>query len=109
MSAHSAVDFIPVLHLFLKSTTSNPIAISQSDRFDLYKQITITRPCNQYLASNHNYNDQVCTTPPCAAVGRKLSTPAHFDTVLIIQDPKTYEMSLDLKGIWTLFLILIVD
>jgi hypothetical protein len=42
MMAHGAVDFIPALHTFLKSTTSHPITPSQFDRFDLYKQITIS-------------------------------------------------------------------
>lgn len=99
LTAHGAVDFIPALHTFLKSTTSHPITPSQFDRFDLYNQITISRPRNQYLASNHNYNDRIRATPPRAAVGRKPSTPAHFDTALIIQDPKTYKFSPDLKGI----------
>jgi len=106
MTAHGAVDFITALHTFLKSTTSHPITPSQFDRFDLYKQITISRPCNQYLASNHNYDDRIRATPPRAAVGRKPSTPAHFDTALIIQDPKTYKFSLDLKGIVFLIIFL---
>jgi hypothetical protein len=43
ITAHGAVDFIPALHIFLKSTTSHPITPSQFDCFDLYKQITVIR------------------------------------------------------------------
>lgn len=87
---HGAVDFLSALELYLK-TAHGSFGISPGyfDRFDIYKQITITLAPNRFLSSAPR-KSQLHATPLQPAHGRNPAVPSQFNTALIIEDPATY-------------------
>ena len=79
------MDFLPMLTTFLKENMSSRTFIqpSPTDRFDVYRQISLDLPPNTYL-STEPLTARIRTTPATPPNGRKTGTPAHFDTALII-------------------------
>jgi hypothetical protein len=98
-------NFLPALTIFLRhnlpGTTVTP---TFHDRFDAYKQIVISLPCNRYLG-DRNIMDRVRTSPSVPASGRALARPRHFDTALIIEDLDLYKSEGGLSGFDFLFYI----
>ncbi|KAJ7094998.1 hypothetical protein C8R44DRAFT_890124 [Mycena epipterygia] len=98
-SIHGAVDFIPAFTLFIKKYFPRcSITPSRHDRFAVYKQLKISTARNRYLADKVR-TCRVRTTPATARKGRSLGTPAHFDTVLVIEDPTQYRPSSGVRGL----------
>lgn len=84
-----AVDFVPALTAFLKAhRLSSELHPGHMDRFDVYKQLSIDLPPNQYLSSQPR-RSRIRATPAVPAKGRKAAVPAHFDTGLVIDGPES--------------------
>ncbi|KAJ7155306.1 hypothetical protein C8R46DRAFT_1296802, partial [Mycena filopes] len=96
---HGAVDLIPALTAFLKlNIRGNSILPGPFDRFDLYNQIVLHLPANRYLSDQHRTN-RIRAIAPVPARGRRLASPAFFDTALVIDNPKDYTPSSGVKGL----------
>ncbi|KAF5377941.1 hypothetical protein D9615_006759 [Tricholomella constricta] len=88
-SEFGAVDFIPALTNFLRtSLPSTTILPNQLDRFDLFRQIV------RYILTN-----RIRTTPAIKPNGRKLGSPPHFDTALIIENLAEHRQSGGFSGL----------
>lgn len=85
-----ATDFLPALTKFLKKIipARSFIEPSRIDRFDVFKQIKLDLPPNPYLSSQSR-SIRIRATPASPAKGRKLGTPAHFDTAFVEDDDGT--------------------
>ncbi|KAG6912575.1 hypothetical protein DXG01_013687, partial [Tephrocybe rancida] len=98
-SEFGAVDFRLALSTFIKANIPRAnIFPNQFDCFDLYKQIIITHPLNPYLGGQ-GVTSRIRTTPCIEAKGRKLESPAHFDTAFVIEDPVEYHAEGGIKGL----------
>ncbi|RDB17807.1 hypothetical protein Hypma_000671 [Hypsizygus marmoreus] len=90
ISDFGTVDFVPALTAFLRTASPNSTVLpGPFDRFDCFKQIDVFLPPNRHL-SEQPHTDQIRTTLPVPRRGRKQAVPAHFDTALIVEDPKKY-------------------
>jgi hypothetical protein len=95
-----ATDIIPVLSTFLQHNfPGTTILPSIYDRFDAYKQIVIKRPRNPYLSEKKQI-ERIRTWPFTKATGtnRTPERPAHFDTALIVEDPRLYKSDGGIAG-----------
>ncbi|KAG6907073.1 hypothetical protein DXG01_010681 [Tephrocybe rancida] len=89
-SDFGAVDFQIALTAFIQANIPHAnIFPNQFNCFNLYKQIIVSHPLNPYLGS------QGVTSPK----GRKLESPAHFDTTFIIENPVEYHAEGRVKGL----------
>ncbi|KAF7328578.1 hypothetical protein MVEN_02545900 [Mycena venus] len=96
---HGAEDIVPALSLFLKTYFKpSPITPSVYDRFDIFNQITIHLPPNRYL-SNQKRSSRIRAVAAVASKGRRVATPAVFDTALVIEDPSLYIPSSGIAGL----------
>ncbi|KAJ6467139.1 hypothetical protein C8R47DRAFT_1303645 [Mycena vitilis] len=98
-ATHGAVDLIPALTVFLKTHfKSSPFTPGLYDRFDIFNQITVHLPPNRYLGEQKRTSRirAVAAVPP---KGRRLGSPAIFDTALIIEDPSQYTPSSGIAGL----------
>ncbi|KAF8954047.1 hypothetical protein BDZ97DRAFT_1742679 [Flammula alnicola] len=89
-TAHGAIDFLPALSSFLKKHSPHAPSPSRYDRFDVYKQITLSISFNRHLSLKHTILNRIRATPPRAAKGRTPAAPGSFDMALIIEDPANY-------------------
>ena len=101
ISAFGAVDFVPAFQAFLnKRVPSTRILANIYDRFDVYKYITIL------LSSVPHVDDKKLLNKIRACCGipshrpRKSDIPAHFDTVLIVQDHGLHQEMGGLHGLY---------
>ena len=99
-SHHHISDFLPVLTSFIQKHMSHSPKPSKYDRFNLYKQVSLTLPPNRFLSANVNI-DRVRTTPGREQQGRRTAVIAQFDTVFVIETPATYKPSSSLEGRFT--------
>ncbi|GLB40482.1 hypothetical protein LshimejAT787_0803530 [Lyophyllum shimeji] len=83
---------------FVKKKIPRAPTPSKYDRFDVYKQVTITLPLNRYLSPIHINKDRIRTSPAQEAQGRRLAVSSRFDTALVIEDPLNYCPSSSLRG-----------
>ncbi|KAJ7175677.1 hypothetical protein C8R46DRAFT_1160853 [Mycena filopes] len=97
---HGALDIIPALTAFLKLNfrTSSPVIPGPFDRFDLYNQVILHLPANRYLSSQHRTN-RIRAIPSVPARGRRLGSPAFFDTTLVMETPQEYIQSSGVQGL----------
>jgi len=65
---------------------------SRYDRFDAFKQVTITLPSNRYL-SEQIRTDRIRTILAIQAQGRAPAKPSHFDTALVVEDEEQHKLS----------------
>ncbi|KAF8883572.1 hypothetical protein BD779DRAFT_1612257 [Infundibulicybe gibba] len=95
-----AVNFLPALSIFLQQNHPTcAIVPNVSDRFNLYKSMTITLPPNPYLCQQARTN-RVRAIPAIAPHGRNLEgSTAVFDTVLAIEDGAEYKSRHGLSGL----------
>lgn len=94
---YGADQFLPALKAFLHMHSRAAVEPSRYDRFDVFKQITITLPPNRHLSARQRIN-RIRATPMKPPHGRKPAVPAHFDTAFIIEDPKQYINAFKLDG-----------
>ncbi|KAJ6586000.1 hypothetical protein B0H19DRAFT_1250743 [Mycena capillaripes] len=96
---YGAVDFLPAVTTFLAARSSNLyIKPGKYDRYDAFKQITITLPANRHLSSAKRTN-RIRATPMKSPSGRKPAVPGQFDTAFIIEDPSQYRNAFHLDGL----------
>ena len=99
ISDFGATDFLEALCSFLrKHIPACKISPHSFDRFDVYKQISISLPHNRYL-SNHPRADRIRTTPAVAKLGRKAGTAARFDTALLVENREDHHKFGGLEGL----------
>jgi hypothetical protein len=91
-SVHGAVDFLQALTQFLIKNSPGSPCPSKYDRFNLYKQILVSVPFNNYLALNQSTVNRIRATPPSATVGRKSASAGQFDPAFIVENPQTYRL-----------------
>lgn len=91
-NTHGAVDFLPALSRFLAHSSPRSVTPSKYDRFDVFKQISVSVPFNSYIALNQSTVHRVRATPPRQSAGRRPATIGHFDTALIAENPGTYRL-----------------
>jgi hypothetical protein len=100
-----ALDFIPALSTFLRTYPHlHNITPSEHDRFDLFKQITITLPSNRYLADSIWRVNRIRTAPAIEARGRIQAKAAQFDTALVVEDLDAYREHGGLNGKYCILL-----
>jgi hypothetical protein len=98
ISDFGATDFLEALCAFLrKHIPACKISPHAFDRFDIYKQINICLPHNRYL-SNHPRADCIRATPAIEKLGRKVGTPARFDTALLVENWEDHRKFGGLEG-----------
>ncbi|KAJ7666569.1 hypothetical protein DFH06DRAFT_984376 [Mycena polygramma] len=98
-ATHGAVDLIPALTVFLKTHfKSSPFTPGLYDRFDIFNQITVHLPPNRYLGEQKR-NSRIRAVAAVAPKGRRLGSPAVFDTALVIEDPSQYTPSSGIAGL----------
>ena len=87
ISAFGALDFVPAFQAFLtKHIPGTRIQANIFDRFDVYKYITILLSSVPHISDHKLLNKlRACCSIP-SRCPRKPDAPAHFDTVLIVQD-----------------------
>ncbi|KAF7372474.1 hypothetical protein MVEN_00109000 [Mycena venus] len=96
---YGAVDFLPALTAFLTARSpSLSIKPGKYDRYDAFKQLTITLPANRHLGSAKRTN-RIRAIPAKPSSGRKPAVPGHFDTAFIIEDPEQYLNAFRLEGL----------
>jgi hypothetical protein len=92
------VNFLPALSEFLRRLLPGiTITPSIHDRFDAFKQITITLPKNRYL-SDQKRTDRVRTLPAVKATGRASAKRPHFDTALVVEDAHLFKSEGGIAG-----------
>ncbi|KAJ7061358.1 hypothetical protein C8F01DRAFT_987521 [Mycena amicta] len=96
--AYAATEFLPALTAFLKANFRSFVTPSQHDYFDIWKQITLQMPRNQFLSSKAR-SGRIRATPAVPPKGRSLGSPAIFDTALIIENPRQYGASSGILGL----------
>ncbi|KAK6971930.1 hypothetical protein R3P38DRAFT_3336442 [Favolaschia claudopus] len=80
---YGAVDFIPALIEFMKKNFKSPSFFPRPiDRFDIYSKLNLYLPPNNFL-SPKPLKTRVRAVRGVTRVGRKPSSPAIFDTVLV--------------------------
>ena len=99
MSVFSALDFVPAFQAFLKKHIPNSrIPASIHDRFNVYKSVTILLPSVAHISDQKQLNMlRACCVIPSHG-RRKLDTPAHFDTALVVYDHGLYQEMGGLQG-----------
>ena len=99
ISDFGTTDFLGALCTFLhKHLPAYKISPHVFDCFDVYKQINIHLPYNQYL-SNYSWADHICTTPAIAKLGRRVGTAAQFDTALLAENWEDHHKLGGLEGV----------
>ncbi|KAF7368263.1 hypothetical protein MVEN_00147200 [Mycena venus] len=89
-----AVDFLPAFMTFLSARSPKLyIKPSQYDRYDAFKQITITLP------GSAKRTNRIRATPMKPSSGQKPAVPSRFDTALIVEDPSQYCNAFCLDGL----------
>ncbi|KAG6898683.1 hypothetical protein C0993_005159, partial [Termitomyces sp. T159_Od127] len=89
-SDFGAVDFLPALTTFIRTTLPrSAILPNQFDCFNLYKQVVVTLPPNQYIG-DHILTNRIRTMPQTEPQGRKQGSPAHFDVALVVDNAQDY-------------------
>ena len=94
---HHLSDFLQVFTTFIQKHMSHAPTPSKYDRFNVYKQVTLTLPPNRYISANLNTN-RIRTIPAREQQGRRAAVVAQFDTVFVIESPATYKRSSSLDG-----------
>jgi hypothetical protein len=95
---HGAVDFIPAFSRFLsKFFPTCSITPSRYDRFPVYKQLSFRMAANRYISQKLR-TCRMRAIPATLGKGRTPGNPAHFDTVLVIENPGEYTASSGLQG-----------
>ena len=74
---------------------------STDDRFDIYNAISILLPSKPHV-SNTKHLISVRATAEHSNGARKPSTPARFDTAVVIEDEEVYEEG-QIAGTWHMF------
>ncbi|KAJ7672356.1 hypothetical protein DFH06DRAFT_1266919 [Mycena polygramma] len=98
-ATHGAVDIVPALTLFLKTHfKTSPVAPSIYDRFDIFNQISVHLPPNRYLIDQKR-TSRIRAVAAVPGKGRRLGSPAVFDTALVIEDPSRYIPSSGIAGL----------
>jgi hypothetical protein len=104
LNKFGAIDFISALFTFLRyNFPGTTILPSIYDRFNAYKQLVIKQPHNPYVSdSEHKRTDRIRTWPfvKASSTNRSPEKPAHFDTALIIEDPRLYKSNGGIAGIF---------
>ena len=99
ISDFGTTNFLGALCTFLhKHLPAYKISPYVFDCFDVYKQINIHLPYNQYL-SNHSWADHICTTPAIAKLGKRVGTAAQFDTALLVENWEDHHKLGGLEGV----------
>ena len=98
-SAFGAQDFVPAFQAFLnKHVPHLRISASIYDRFNVYKYFSVLLPSSPHISDQKQQNKiRACCTIPLHGP-RKSETPAHFDTVLVVQDRNLHQMLGGLHG-----------
>jgi hypothetical protein len=98
-SAFGAPDFVPAFQAFLsKHMPNSRIPASIYDRFNVYKSMTIQLPDAPHISDKKRLNTlRACCVIPSPSP-RKLDTPAHFDTALVVHDHGLYREMGGLQG-----------
>jgi hypothetical protein len=96
-SAYGATEFLPALQTFLDHNiphdihgASQTLKPNQFDCFDIYNTVSILLPSKPHV-SDTKHLITLQATPEHSNGPRKLPTPAHFDTAVIIEDEEAYE------------------
>ena len=95
---YGAVNFLPMFSEFIQFHTPRAFTPSKYDQFNVYNQISIILPFNCHISLTQQLKTRIQTTPAQDACGRRPAVPAHFDTALIIKDPRNYNPSLSFQG-----------
>jgi hypothetical protein len=84
---HGASEFLPALKTFMQANTTYTALPNEHDRFDIYKAVHVMyRP--QAHVSDLKRQNTIHATPKQSngADSRKQTSPARFDTALVIED-----------------------
>jgi hypothetical protein len=101
-SAYGATEFLPALQTFLDDhLPRNSLKPNQFDRFDLYNAISILLPSKPHVSDTKRLISVRATAERSNGL-RKPSTPARFDTAVVIEDEKVYEEG-QITGTWCMF------
>ncbi|KAG6809061.1 hypothetical protein H0H92_001751 [Tricholoma furcatifolium] len=96
---YGAVDFLSAFTTFIRKHIVRAPTLSNYDRFNVYRQLTIRLPPNRHINSKDNLTHHIRTTPARPAEDRSSAIPACFDTAFVIDDPITYRPSSSLEGL----------
>jgi hypothetical protein len=99
VSTFGALDFVPAFQAFLTEHKPNSrISASIFDRFNVYKCVVLLLPNIPHVSEKNRQNKvRACCAIPSRSL-RKLDTPAHFDTALIVEDRDLYREMGGLHG-----------
>ena len=98
MEKFSTTNFLPTFSTFLcHNLSGTTITPGYRNRFDAYKQIIISLPCNQYLG-NRILMDRVRTLPSINASGQALAKAADFNTAFVAEDLALYKSEGGISG-----------
>jgi hypothetical protein len=101
-SAYGATEFLPALQRFLENhLPHNTLKPNQFDRFDIYNTISILLPSKPHVSYTKCLISVRATTEHSNGP-RKPSTPAHFDTAVVIEDEEVYKEG-QIAGTWCMF------
>ncbi|EDR01734.1 uncharacterized protein LACBIDRAFT_332982 [Laccaria bicolor S238N-H82] len=90
-SDFGAVDFIPALTTFLHEHIPGcDITPNAHDTYDLFKQVIVSLPPNQYLSELKIHTNRIRAIPAVKGKGRKAGAPAVFDMALVGEDIVEY-------------------
>lgn len=91
VTLHEAVEFMPAFAEFVKLEFPQASYLPFSVRsFRVYKQVKIERPWSPYVSAKTHF-DRIRATAAIPERGRTRRIPAHFDTVLVIEDLELYK------------------
>jgi len=93
-TTHGAVDFLQALTAFLARASPASPPPSKYDRFDVFKQISVSIPFNCYLALNQPTIHCIRASPPRPAAGRRSAFAGHFDPAFIVEDAASYKLGI---------------
>jgi hypothetical protein len=94
---HLVSDFLQVFTSFIQKHTSNAPIPLKYDCFNVYKQISLILPPNQYISTNLII-EHIQTTPAHEHQGQQPGIIAHFDTVFVVENPASSRPSSSLEG-----------
>ena len=101
-SEFGAVDFIPALTTFLREYIPGcNITPNIHDTYDLFKQIIVSLPPNQFLSELKTRTNRIRAIPAVKGKGRKAGAPAVFDTALVGEDIKEYRALGGIAGMFS--------
>lgn len=90
LQIHGTSQFLPAIKFFIKIHFPNSITVPTAiTTYNVFKQIKVLQRWNPLISDNVQY-DCIRATPAKPAKGRKCTTPAKFDTTLVVKNEGLY-------------------